>query len=180
MCEGGRERERHHRYYSDYSACLVFYCRRLSYCLTRTVQLSQSQHWNFPGAGATEVEQGACLTQESTMDGRQPGGAGSKSWIPGDFPDTTLLSNPLMGGESRGCGIRVLGRLVNRRGLGDFSGSVRDMFTGQSLDRSQQLASIYSLCGSSKMCPPPSAESCRPSKANGHSLFSSKNFSCNG
>lgn len=108
--------------------------------LTRTVQLSQPQPWNFPRAGesmefglfwATEVERGACPAQESTMDVEPRGRNGSKPLRPGDPPDTRLLSNPLMGGESRGCGVRVLGRLVNvlrreeRRGLGNFSGFMR-------------------------------------------------------
>lgn len=33
---------------------------------------------------------------------------------PREVPDNALVSGSLMGGESRGCGIRGLGRSVNR------------------------------------------------------------------
>ena len=87
------------------------------------------------------------------MDGDPPGASGSMPSNPEDCPDTRLLSNPLMGGESRGCGIRVLGRLVNTETEEGWAISVAlsEMCPwGSLLDRCQQLASIHSLHGSSK------------------------------
>lgn len=43
----------------------------------------------------------------STMEGEQEGSR--------EAPDNGLVSGSLMGGESRGCGIRGLGRWGNRR-----------------------------------------------------------------
>ena len=57
------------------------------------------------------------------MDGEPPGRNGSKP------PDMRLLSNPLTGGEFRGCVVSLLGRSVKvlrreeRRGWGDFMAS---------------------------------------------------------
>lgn len=109
------------------------------------------------------MEQGACLSQESTMDGEPPDRTGSKPSRPEDPSATRLLSNPLMGGESRGCGIRVLGRMVNRE---------REKRTGQFqwlciryVHGVVWLARIYPFYSCSKMCSPLSAESYRPHKA---------------
>lgn len=64
------------------------------------------------------------------MDGEPRGSNGSKPPRLGDSPDVRLLSNPLMGGESRGWGVSLLGRSVNvlrreeRKGWGNFSDSI--------------------------------------------------------
>lgn len=68
------------------------------------------------------------------MDVELRGRNGSKFLRLGDFFDIRFFLNLLMGGELRGCGVRVLGRLVNvfrreeRRGLGNFSGFMRCVY----------------------------------------------------
>ncbi|KAG3271717.1 hypothetical protein H1C71_029933 [Ictidomys tridecemlineatus] len=63
---------------------------------------NQPQNWNFPGArGAWNLDFPEQLKwnvdQESPMAGEQGGKNGSKPLGPGGYPDTRLLSNPLMG-----------------------------------------------------------------------------------
>lgn len=102
------------------------------------------------------------------MDGKPPGGT-SKSLRPGGPPDTRLLSNPWMGGESRGRGTRARGGWLagfERRGRGGSGGPAGVCPRLVSQTSSARIRGYTS-----------SAESWTPSEAKWHSLFTGKNFS---